>query len=74
MTFIHDTRHNVSIYQRSPGQIEQYIPEAKPINGTLIAVPHTLQNAQTLRWLNYPVAPVMNAALSTLTAAIVRAR
>lgn len=57
--FYHDTRRNISIYPRAPGQIEQYIPEARPINGSLIAVPHTLQNAQTLRWLNYPVAPVM---------------
>src|SRR5262249_17118695 len=39
--------------------IRERIPEAREINGQYVAVPHTLQNAQTLRWLQYPVPPVI---------------
>lgn len=62
-SFYFDTQRNLLIYPRSD-VIEQYLPQAKaisPANGGrgLVAVPRTLQACQTLRWLNYPVPPVI---------------
>lgn len=39
--------------------IQQRIPESRAINGQHIAVPFNLQNAQTLRWLQFPIPPVI---------------
>lgn len=58
VSFYHDQRRNLLIYPRSD-QIERYIPEARPINGALVAVPRNLRNSQVLRWLQYPVPPIM---------------
>lgn len=63
MNFFHDIPRNLLVYQ-PPSQfhadaILQRIPEARGINGTFVAVPATLQNSQTLRWMNWPVAPVI---------------
>src|SRR5262245_38557910 len=58
----HDTSRGLLVYRSDPirlAQIMQAIPEARPLNGEHIALPHTLQNAQTLRWLNFPVAPLI---------------
>lgn len=59
MTFYETPSH--LIYPVSPAalRIPQYVPEARPLNGSLLAVPRTLRNSQVLRWLNLPVAPVM---------------
>lgn len=38
----------------------EYTQGAKELNGSYVAVPQTLRNSQILRWLNYPVAPVMD--------------
>lgn len=62
LELFHDTQRQLLVYRADHmrlGQIARAIPEAKAINGSHIAVPHTLQNAQTLRWLNYPVAPII---------------
>ncbi len=64
MNFFHDIPRNLLVYQ-PPSQfhadaILQRIPEARGINGTYVAVPRTLQNCQTLRWLNWPVTPIMD--------------
>lgn len=58
MTFFHDTQSNTLIYPRH-ALITQTIPEAREINGELVAVPRTLHNCQVLRWYNFPVAPVI---------------
>lgn len=63
--FYFDAQRNLLIYPRSD-VIERYLPQAKSISGSpanggqgLIAIPRTLQACQTLRWLNYPVPPVI---------------
>ena len=38
----------------------QHTQGAKQLNGSYVAVPRTLRNSQILRWLNYPVAPIMS--------------
>jgi SNF2 family DNA or RNA helicase len=57
--FYHDIKNNLLIYDRPSPLVRQHIPDAVSINGQYLAVKHTLQNAQTLRWLNYPVAPII---------------
>src|ERR1700721_1299141 len=47
------------IYERPSPLVLQHIPEAKQLNGAYVAVPRTLRNSQVLRWLNYPVVPVI---------------
>jgi SNF2 family DNA or RNA helicase len=65
MEFHYDERRKLLIYELArfgagpSSVIEQRIPEARAINGRYIAVPMTLQNVQTLRWLGYPVASLM---------------
>jgi SNF2 family DNA or RNA helicase len=63
VTFFHDTQHDLLIYQAAEfpaAQIQRYIPEARPLNGSYVAVPRTLRNSQLMRWLNYPVVPIMD--------------
>jgi SNF2 family DNA or RNA helicase len=63
MNFFHDHKRNLLVYETpSPlhvAQLLQSLPEAKQINGSYVAVPATLKNSQTLRWMQYPVAPVI---------------
>ncbi len=63
MNFYHDQRRNLLVYETpSPlhvAQLLQSLPEARQINGSFVAVPATLKNSQTLRWMQYPVAPVI---------------
>ena len=61
MTFYHDTARNLLLYPVSPAalRVQHYIPEARPINGSLLAVPRTLRTSQVLRWLGLPVAPII---------------
>jgi SNF2 family DNA or RNA helicase len=61
LTFYHDTTRNLLLYPVSPAalRVQHYIPEARPINGSLLAVPRTLRTSQVLRWLGLPVAPVV---------------
>jgi SNF2 family DNA or RNA helicase len=40
-------------------QLLQALPEAREINGAHVAVPATLRNSQILRWMQYPVMPVI---------------
>jgi SNF2 family DNA or RNA helicase len=62
--FYHDQARNLLIYkQHSPfitSQLQQAIPELQQINGTYLAVPRTLRNAQVLRLFEYPVPSVMD--------------
>ncbi len=62
MDWFHDPARGLSIYPRSDVLL-QAIPEARVLrsshNGSLVAVPHTLRNAQVLRHFSYPVAPVI---------------
>lgn len=61
--FYHDHARNLLIYpQISPfitSQLQQAIPELKQVNGSYIAVPRTLRNAQVLRLFDLPVPSVM---------------
>jgi len=61
MSFYHDTTRNVLLYpSQNALALTQAIPETKQINGEYVAVPRTLRNCQILRWLNYPVVPIMD--------------
>mgnify|MGYP001576965994 CR=1 FL=1 len=63
MNFFHDISRDMLGYQPPSrfhaDRLLRHIPEAREINGAYVAVPRTLQNSQTLRLMNYPVAPVM---------------
>jgi SNF2-related domain/Helicase conserved C-terminal domain/Intein splicing domain len=60
MDFYFDAQRKLLIYPLAGSElIRHHIPEAKQINGQYIAVPQTLQNSQTLRWLQWPVAPLI---------------
>src|SRR6516164_3171809 len=41
-------------------QAMRVIKDAITVNGEYLVVPRTLHNSQLLRWLNFPVAPVMD--------------
>lgn len=56
--FYHDQQNKLLIYERPSALVEYHIPEAKRFNDYVV-VPQTLRNSQTLRWLNYPVAPII---------------
>lgn len=60
MNFYHDQTRNLLIYQARSPVILQAIPEAREINGQFLAVPRNLRNSQILRYLNYPVVPIMD--------------
>jgi SNF2 family DNA or RNA helicase len=57
--FYHDTKRDLLVYPLTAGAPLHVLPEAKRVNGQYFAVPRTLQNAQVLRFYNYPVSPVM---------------
>jgi hypothetical protein len=63
MRFFHDKTRRLLIYEvDSPLHVSQLLgalPEAKAINGACVAVLATLGNSQKLRWLQYPVSPVI---------------
>jgi len=63
MNFFFDQPRNLLVYETpSPlhvAQLLQSLPEAKQINGSYVAVPATLKNSQVLRWMQYPVVPVI---------------
>jgi SNF2 family DNA or RNA helicase len=59
MSFYFDQPRNLLIYDRPSPLVLQHIPEARQLNGSYVAVPRTLRNSQVLRWLNYPVAPIV---------------
>lgn len=69
MNFYFDKPRNLLVYETpSPlhaAQLLQSLPEARQISfdkcsgGAYVAVPATLKNSQTLRWMQYPVAPVI---------------
>lgn len=63
MNFYHDIKRNLLVYEAPSAlhvaQLLQSLPEARQINGAYVAVPATLKNSQTLRWMQYPVAPII---------------
>lgn len=66
MNFYFDAQRDLLIYETpSPlhvAQLLQSLPDARQVNGSFVAVPATLKNSQTLRWMNYPVAPIITEA------------
>lgn len=59
MQFWHDPDRRLLIYEKPSALVEQHVPEAVRVNGSFVAVPQTLRNSQVLRWLGYPVAPIV---------------
>ncbi len=63
MNFWFDKERSLLIYQPpsplSASQVLQHVEGAKELNGAYIAVPATLRNSQVLRWLQYPVQPII---------------
>ena len=63
MQWFHDSRRGISVYPRSDVLLTA-IPEARVLrsshNGSLVAVPHTLRNAQVLRHYQYPIPPIIS--------------
>ena len=60
MNLYHDRARNLLVYPHN-ARIEQYVPEAKRVNGAYLAVPNTLRNVQLLRILDMPVPGIMEA-------------
>lgn len=58
--FYHDQARNLLIYDTVSPLVQQWIPDARQINGRHIALPRTLRNSQILRHLNFPVPPIMD--------------
>ena len=62
-TLYHDSQRQLLVYKTNePDRVGQYIPEARKVNGSCVAVPTTLRNCQILRLLDYPIIPIMEAA------------
>ena len=59
MQFFFDQPRNLLIYERPSPLVLQHTQGAMQVNGQYVAVPRTLRNSQVLRWLNYPVAPII---------------
>lgn len=59
----HDRARGLLVYRTNePDRVVHYLPEARRVNGSCVAVPATLRNCQILRLLEYPIIPVMEAA------------
>ena len=59
MQFYFDELRKLLIYERPSPMVLEHTQGAKELNGSYVAVPQTLRNSQILRWLNYPVAPII---------------
>jgi len=59
MQFFFDQPRNLLVYERPSPLVLEHTQGAKALNGSFVAVPRTLRNSQVLRWLNYPVAPII---------------
>lgn len=57
--FFHHAETNTIVYRGDPGHLAAAIPELRQINN-YFAVPRSLHNLQILRYLNYPVTPIMD--------------
>ena len=58
--FFHHAESNTLVYKGDPGVLTQAIPELRQVNGAFFAVPRNLRNLQVLRYMNYPVTPIMD--------------
>ncbi|HSV26223.1 MAG TPA: DEAD/DEAH box helicase [Xanthobacteraceae bacterium] len=56
--WFYDSQNKILLYERSE-QITHWIPDAKEV-GAYVGIPRTLRNCQLLRWLNYPVSPIID--------------
>lgn len=56
--WFHDPKTDVLVYPHSD-RLLRALPEAKQVQSH-IAVPRTLEHCQVLRWLDYPVVPIMD--------------
>jgi SNF2 family DNA or RNA helicase len=62
MNFYHDKDRKLLVYQPDkPELVCLHIPEAKRLNGKLVAFPATLRNVQVMRWLDYPIPNLLEA-------------
>jgi SNF2 family DNA or RNA helicase len=58
----HDRARRLLVYRTSePDRVTHYVPEARRLNGSCVALPATLHNVQLLRVLQYPVPGIMEA-------------
>lgn len=58
----YDTQRRLIVYQTTePDRVINYVPEARRVNGSHVAVPATLRNAQLLRILDLPIPGIMEA-------------
>ena len=52
---LYSEKHQVMLYDSpDPARIQAVIPEARPVNGHAVAVPHNLRNMQIMRHIGYP--------------------
>jgi|SRR5579863_2357487 len=59
--FYHDQKTDFLIYKtEDPDRIQALIRDARPLRGQYVAVPRSLYNCQLMRWLDYPVPPIMD--------------
>lgn len=56
----YDTARKLMVYPLTVGAPLQSLPDAINIENRYFAVPHTLTNAQVLRYYDYPVVPIIN--------------
>ena len=57
MQFYEDKKRKILLYPQFTPYLQQALPDARPINGTHLAVPNNLANLQVLRHFQYPVPP-----------------
>jgi len=57
----HSPERNLLVYETGKvADVVRYVPDAKQLNGSYVAVPKNLHNMQLLRWLDLPVLPPMD--------------
>lgn len=55
MTMLYSSEHKVVVYDApDPGRILAIIPDARPLNGHAVIVPHTMHNMQIMRHIGFP--------------------
>lgn len=59
MNWYFDQARNVLVYEHLNSILTQYIPEAVVAQNRYTIIPRNLRNSQILRYLNYPVPPIM---------------
>lgn len=57
--FYHDQARKLLIYKQPSRLVMDHVDKPIQLNGSYVAVPQTLRNSQILRYVNYPVAPII---------------